>query len=83
MEPFIPLSNASKREIKELKKGSGRELIKSDFPNRQGDDCLKLESYIRSNIVYGIYNGMEVSETIMSVEMSNISKFYDFGWFYG
>ena len=76
MEPFFPWSNAAKREIKELKKGSGRKLIKSGTPKRLWDDCLELESYIRSNTVYGIYKlDEQVPETIMSGKMSDISKF--------
>ena len=35
----------SQREIKELKKGSGRKLIKYGNPKRVWDDCLELESY--------------------------------------
>ena len=44
MELFTPWPNAAKREIKELKKGSGRKLIKSGTPIRLWDDCLELES---------------------------------------
>ena len=46
--------NAAKREIKELKKGSGRELIKSGTPYRLWNDCLELESSINSNIAHSI-----------------------------
>ena len=48
-EPFTPWLNAAKREIKELKKGLGRKLIKSGTSKRLWDDCLELESHIRSN----------------------------------
>ena len=37
MEPFILWSNAAKREIKELKKCSGRKFIKSGAPKRLWD----------------------------------------------
>ena len=45
-ELFIPWLNAAKREIKEPKKGSSRNLIKSGTPKRLWDACLELESYI-------------------------------------
>ena len=48
-EPFTPWLNAVKREVKELKKGSSRKLIKSSTPKRLWDDCLELVAYIRSN----------------------------------
>ena len=79
MEPLTPLSNAAKREFKELKKGSSRKLIKSGTPKRLWDDCLELESYIRSSTGHGIYKlDGEVPETIMSGEMLDISQFYEF-----
>ena len=74
-----PWSHAAKRQIKELKKISGRKLIKSRAPKRLWDDCLKLESYIRSNTVHVIYKlDGELLETIMSGEMSNIRHFCEF-----
>ena len=45
MEPFTPWSNSAKREIKELKKGSGRKLIKPGTPKRLWDVFLELESH--------------------------------------
>ena len=81
-EPFTPWWNETKREIKELKKSSSRKLIKSGIPKRLLDDCLELESYIRSNTANGIYKlDGEVPETIMSEEMSNINPFCEFEWF--
>ena len=46
------------------------------------DDCLELESHIRSNTAHGIYKwDGEVLKIIMSGEMSHISKFCEFEWF--
>ena len=53
-----PTLNDTKREIKKLKKGSGRLLIKSGTPKRIWDDCFELESYISSQTAYGITNCM-------------------------
>ena len=81
-ESFTPWSNAAEREIKELKKGSSRKLIKSCTPRRLWDDCLELESYIRLNNAHGIYKlDGKVPETIMSGKRSDISQLCEFKWF--
>ena len=73
-EPFTPWSNAAKREIKNLKKGSGRKLVKSGAQKRLWNDCLELESYIKSNTAYGIYKlDGEVPEMTISGELSILS----------
>ena len=81
-KPFTSQVNAAKREIKEVKKGSGRKLIKSGAQKRIWDDCLELESYIKSNTMHGIYKlDGEVPETLMSGKISDISQFCEFEWF--
>ena len=81
-EPFTPWLNAAKREIKELKKGSGRKLLKSGIPNRCWDDCLELEFYTRSNTAHGTYKlDGEVPEMNISGETSDITKFCEFELF--
>ena len=68
--------------MKELKKNSGRKLIKSGTPKRLWGDCLELESYIRSKTTHGIYKlDGNVPKIIMSGETSNISQFSEFEWF--
>eukprot|EP00804_Cyclotella_cryptica_P015125 CCRYP_000688-RA/>CCRYP_000688-RA protein AED:0.22 eAED:0.24 QI:0/0/0/0.8/1/1/5/0/1053 len=76
-EPYSPWQNAAEGNIRELKKGAGRKMIKSGSPKKLWDDCLVLESYIRSNTAHDIYmlHG-EVPETIMSGETSDISQFF-------
>ena len=62
-----PMFECSRKRIKERKKGLGKKPIKSGMPKRLWDDCLELESYIRSNAAHGLYKlDQEVSETIMS-----------------
>ena len=68
LEPFTPCLNAAKREIMELNKGSGRRLIKSGTPKRLWDDCLELESYIRSNTAHGIHKWMRNSLKLLCLE---------------
>ena len=42
MEPFTPWSNAAKREMKEVKKGYSRKLIRSGAPKDFGMIALNL-----------------------------------------
>ena len=71
-KPFTPWSN---------KKDSDRKLIKSSTQKRLWNDCLELESYIRSNAAHGIYklDGV-VPKMIMSGKMTNIIQFCEFEW---
>ena len=47
-EPYSPWQNAAESTIRELEKGAGRKIIKSNFPKKLWDDCLELEMEIRS-----------------------------------
>jgi hypothetical protein len=40
MEPHTPKSNAAEGSIRELKRGVGREMVRSGAPKRIWDDCL-------------------------------------------
>ena len=73
-ELFSPWLNAAKRERKELKKVSGRKLIKSGTPRRLCDLCLEFESYKSSYTTHVIYKlDGEVPATTVSRETSDIS----------
>ena len=77
---IYPWLNAAEREIKELKKGSNRKLIKSGAPKKLWDDCFKF--HIWPNSTHGIYKlDAEVTKVITSGEASNISQFCEFEWF--
>ena len=81
-EPHTPWSNAAEAAIRELKKGVGRQMVRSGAPKRLWDDCLEREAYIRSLTAHDIYklNG-EVPETLVSGETADISPFAIFGWY--
>ena len=61
-EPHTPWSNACEGAIRELKKGTGREMLRSGAPKRIWDDCLEQEALIRSHTAHDIYffNGQVV-----------------------
>ena len=66
--------SSREREVKELKKDSGRKPIKSGAQKRLWDDCLELESYIRSNTAHSIYKlERKVPEIIMSRILVSLS----------
>ncbi len=44
-EPYTPWSNAAESEIREVKKGVGRQMVRSKAPKLLWDDCLEREAY--------------------------------------
>jgi Reverse transcriptase (RNA-dependent DNA polymerase) len=81
-EPHSPWSNAAEAAIRELKKGVGRQMVRSAAPKRLWDDCLEREAYVRSFTAHDIYklNG-QVPETIVSGETADISPLAQFKWY--
>jgi hypothetical protein len=81
-EPHTPWSNAVEAAIRELKKGVGRQMVRSAAPKRLWDDCLEREAYVRSLTAHDIYrlNG-QVPETVVSGETADISPLALFKWY--
>ena len=74
IEKNLPWSNISKAGIRELKRGTGRKLVKSKCPKVLWDDCLELEAQIWPNTAHNIYKLQgETPQTIISGETSDIS----------
>ena len=81
-EPHTPWLNAAEAAIRELKKGVGRQMVRSRAPIRLWDDCLERESYIRSMTAHDIYRlDGQVPETLVSGETADISPFAAFKWY--
>jgi transposase-like protein len=55
-EPHTPKSNAAEGSIRELKRGVGREMVRSGAPNRLWHDCLVREAYVRSSTALDIFS---------------------------
>ena len=81
-EPHSPWSNSAEAAIRELKKGVGRQMVRSAAPKRLWDDCLEREAYVHSFTAHDIYklNG-QVPETIVSGETADISPLAQFKWY--
>jgi hypothetical protein len=82
LEPHTPWSNAAESAIRELKRGFGRQMVRSGAPKCLWDHCLEREAYIRSFTAHDIFslNG-QVPETIVSGETADISPFALFKWY--
>ena len=48
IDPHSPWMNLCEGEIRELKRGSTRKMLKQNVPKKLWDHCLDLESRIRS-----------------------------------
>ena len=81
-EPYIPWSNAAEREIKELTKGAGHNLLRYRAPKHLRDDYSGLEAYIMSNTAHEIYKlDREVTKTVMLAATSDIIQLSELEWF--
>ena len=82
MEPYSPWLNAAEATIMELKKGTGRKMIRTSSPKVLWDDCLELEAKIWSSTASNIFElEGEVPKTVMNGETSNITQLCEFGWY--
>ena len=59
LQPYTPWLNATKKDIKEIKKGTAHKLLQSRAPKLLWDDGLYLDAYKRSNITNDAYKLME------------------------
>ena len=82
MEPYLPWQNAAEAMIKELKKGTGRKMIRTGSPKVLWDNCLELEAKIRSSTASNIFElEGEVPKTVINGETTNITQLCEFGWY--
>jgi hypothetical protein len=67
--------------VRELKKGVGRQMMRSGFPKRFWDDYIIREAYVRSHTSLGMY-GLEgqVSESKIKGETVDISTIAEYAW---
>jgi hypothetical protein len=73
-EPHTPKSNAAEGSIRELKRGVGREMVRSGAPKRLWVDCLVREAYVRSSTALDIFSlEGQVPDTIVNGQTYDIS----------
>jgi hypothetical protein len=68
--------------VHELKKGVGRQIMRSGLPKLLWDDCIIREAYVRSHTSLDIY-GLEVQvpERKIKGETVDISTIADYAWY--
>ena len=82
-EPFSPWQIMAEGDIRELKRGSGRKMIRSLSPAKLWDHCIKLETLIRLHTALDIYELQgQVPETLLSGQTTDISPFVEHEWYH-
>jgi hypothetical protein len=68
--------------VRDLKKGVGRQMMRSGCPKRLWDDCIIREAYVRSHTSLDIY-GLEgqVPESKVKGETVDISTIAEYAWY--
>ena len=68
--------------IRELKRGSGRKMMRSLSPAKLWDHCIELEALIRSHTALYTYELQgQVPETLLSGQTTDISPFIEHEWY--
>jgi hypothetical protein len=80
--PHTPKSNAAEGSIRELKRGVGREMVRSGAPKWLWDDCLLREAFVRSSIALDIfYLEGKAPYKIVKGQTSDISLLAEYAWY--
>ena len=84
IEPHSPWMNLCEGEIRELKSGLTRKMLKRNFPKKLWDHCLELESRIRSATTLTRFDfdhqTPEAKMHGMSSDISDICEFEFYEW---
>ena len=82
IEPHSQWSNLSEGAVREVKQGTGRDMVKTGAPKRLWDYCLELKALQRSHTASSIFAAKgEVPETIVSGQTADISQLCEFAWY--
>ena len=81
-EPYSPWQNAAEGCIREVKRSSGRRMVKMKAPAKLWDHSLELHGLIRSHTATNHFDLQgQVPETILSGQTADISPFVEFGFY--
>jgi hypothetical protein len=65
-----------------MKRGVGREMVRSGAPKRLWDDCLVREAYVRSSTAFEIFSlEGKVPDIIVKGQTSDISPLAEYAWY--
>jgi hypothetical protein len=81
-EPHTQSSNMGEGAVRKLKKGVGRQMLRSGCPKRFWDECIIREAYVRSHTSLDIF-GLEVQvpESKIKGETVDISTIAEYAWY--
>jgi hypothetical protein len=81
-EPHTQSSNMGEGAVRELKKGIGRQMLRSGYPTCLWDDCIIREAYVRLHTSLEIY-GIEgqFPESKIRGETVDISTIAEYVWY--
>jgi hypothetical protein len=83
-EPHTQSSNMGEGAVRELKKGLGRQMLRSGCPKRLWDDCIIREAYVRSHTSLYMYSleGQVPESKIKgeTVDISTIAEYDLYEW---
>jgi hypothetical protein len=81
-EPHTQSSNMGEGGVRELKRGVGRQILRSGCPKQFWDDCIIREAYVRSHTSLDIF-GLEgqVPESKVKGEIVDISTITEYAWY--
>jgi hypothetical protein len=81
-EPHSPFQNRAEGCIHEIKRATGRAMLKSKAPTKLWDYCAELKARIRSHTAHDLsVLEDEVPETLMTGSTTNIYDLCKFGWY--
>jgi hypothetical protein len=81
-EPHTQSSNMGEEDVRELKRGVGRQMLCSGCIKRFWDECIIRETYVRSHTYLDIF-GLEgqVPESKVKGETVDISTIAEYAWY--
>jgi hypothetical protein len=81
-DPQTQSSNMGEGGMRELKRGSGRKILRSACPNKLWDDCIIREAYVRSHTFLDIFGLKgQVPESKVKGETVDISTIAEHDWY--
>jgi hypothetical protein len=81
-EPHSPWQNRAEGCTGEIKRATGRAMLKTKSPSRLWDYCAELKARIRSHTTHNLPSlEDEVPETLMTGSTVDISQLVEFGWY--
>ena len=82
IEPYFPWMNACEAQIREIKRGSSRKMLRMGSPKCLWDYSLELECLIQSATAHDLYDlDGQTPHSKLFGEPADISAICEFGWY--